>query len=89
MTAWNPFSRPLDAEDNAARHAELVDALVARGLAFEPGIGRHPTNGWPGEDSVLVYGLPLDEARALGERFGQNAIVWSGADAVPRLVLLR
>ncbi|MFZ8986054.1 MAG: DUF3293 domain-containing protein, partial [Steroidobacteraceae bacterium] len=26
---------------------------------------------------------------ALGERYGQNAIVWSGADAVPQLVMLR
>jgi hypothetical protein len=28
-------------------------------------------------------------ARALGEQFEQNAIIWAGAAAVPELLLLR
>jgi len=89
LTAWNPFSRKTDDAANAARQAELVDALSRLGLVCMPGLGRHPSNDWPGEDSVLALGLGLDAAKALGQRFEQNAIVWSGADAVPQPILLR
>ncbi len=52
-------------------------------------IGQHPSNSWAGEESFLVFGVSLEAAKALGRRFEQNAIVWSAADAVPQLILLR
>jgi hypothetical protein len=33
--------------------------------------------------------LKLEAAKTLGRALRQNAIVWSDADAVPRLILLR
>jgi hypothetical protein len=37
-----------------------------------------------------LFGLCVGEqAQALGAEFGQNAIVWADADAVPQLILLR
>ena len=89
LTACNPWSQPTAAALNAARQAELRAELERRSLLHVPGLGQHPGNGWPGEDSVLVFGLALQAARALAARFDQNALVWSGADAVPELVLLR
>lgn len=89
LTACNPYSRMVDAAENEKRQRALAGALGARGFACLPGIGQHPTGGWPGEDSLLVLGPTLDEAQALGNEFEQNAIVWAGADAVPRLILLR
>lgn len=89
LTACNPFSQTTPAPANAARQAELVAELEHRSLAFVHGLGQHPTNGWPGEDSVLVLGLALEAAKVLATRFEQNAFVWSGADGVPQLVLLR
>jgi hypothetical protein len=89
LTACNPFSQPLDAAANAARQAALAKELSSRSLAFLPGVGQHPSNGWPGEDSFLVFGLTLEAAKALGTRLEQNGIIWSGADAVPQLILLR
>ena len=41
------------------------------------------------EPSIFAVGLPLEDARRLGDAFGQDAIVWVGSDAVPQLVLLR
>ena len=36
------------------------------------------------------FSQPLDAAaKALGTRLEQNGLVWSGADAVPQLILLR
>ena len=89
ITAANPFSQPCDPLRNDARQHALADELARLGLAVIAGIGQHPDNGWPGEPSFLVPGISLDTASALGTKHGQNAIVWSGADAVPRLILLR
>ena len=88
VTACNPLGRPLEADANAALHAALVRVLHERGLPFLEGIGQHPSNGWPGETSCLVFGPSREAAAALGEELRQNALVWSGPDAVPRLVLL-
>jgi len=58
-------------------------------VTFLEGIGQHPANDWDGEASFLVFGLSLNDATTLCTQFEQNAFVWSGADAVPRLILLR
>lgn len=89
LTAFNPFSRPTAAAVNAARQVELLEELDRRSLVYLPALGQHPSSGWPGEDSVLVFGLDLEAAKVLAARFEQNALVWGGADAVPELVLLR
>ncbi len=89
ITACNPESVELSSEQNASRQQELATALAQRSLAFVHGIGQHPSNTWPGEASYLVFGLALADAKALGEQFRQNAIVWSAADGRPQLILLR
>lgn len=89
VTACNPRSQPLGDADNEARQRRLLDQLALRGLPTVPGVARHPGNGWPQEVSVLVLGVTLDDARELGIRCDQNAVLWAGTDAVPRLILLR
>jgi len=89
ITACNPFSEQQEPARNLELQEALAQTLQHRDLQFIDGIGQHPTNGWPGEASLLVLGLGLDEAKALGRQLGQNAIVWSDADAVPQLILLR
>jgi hypothetical protein len=89
ITACNPRCAVLDDPSNSRRQDELRRELTHLQLAYIPGTGQHPTNGWPGEESFLVLGLALAEARGLGERFAQNALVWSDADAEPQLILLR
>ena len=74
---------------NDARQTVLARELQERDLTYIRGVGQHPTNGWTGEQSFLVLGLSRDDARMLGARHEQNAIVWCGPDAVPELVLLR
>ncbi len=89
ITAANPFSLRCDDDANAKRQQALARDVAGMGLRAFEATGEHPANGWPAEPSFLVPGLSLEDARALGERYEQNAVVWSGADAVPRLVLLR
>ena len=88
ITACNPFSRPLDEESNLHRQEALAVELRRRSLRFLSGEGRHPSNGWPPEPSFLVLGLALEASKNLGRHYEQNAILWAGADAVPRLVML-
>ena len=87
ITAWNPFSQQLTAQENEERHQALIAEIKGRSLSFLPGVGQHPSSNWPGEQSVLVLGLSLEAAKTLGRRFEQNAVVWTGRDGIPQLVL--
>lgn len=89
ITACNPFSRPLSLEENALRQRQLAGDLQALGLVYYEGRGVHPSGTWPPEPSFLVMGLDEDQARALGHRHGQNAVLCCEASAIPRLILLR
>ncbi len=89
ITGFNPRGEALSETINRSRHQQLVSVLNRRSLKFIDGIGQHPDNGWPGEDSVLVLGLSLAAARRLGQDFEQNALVWCGADCTAKLELLR
>lgn len=89
ITAWNPFSRVATTAENTAAQEALRCDLVALGVKSIPGFGKDLSGLWPGEDSLLVLGLDLERARDLGIKYGQNAILWTGLDACPQLVLLR
>ena len=89
LTACNPFSQVLDADANTARQQALANELTRDGFAFVEGVGQHPSNLWPGEESFLVFGLSLADAKTLGARLEQNGFIWSGADGTPQLILLK
>lgn len=89
ITAYNPYSQAVDASANIRRQSELAGVLASRGFVVLDGIGTHPGGKWTAEPNFLVPGIALEEASAMGRQFQQNAIIWCGADAIPRLILLR
>jgi len=89
ITACNPLGKRLDAAENNIRQAALAAELEECGYAVRHGTGLDRTGAWPGEPSFLVLGMSRNAACAIGRQFDQNAIVWSGEDAIPQLVLLR
>jgi len=89
VTACNPLGHIVSDRINARQQQALVEEISRRGLVAIPGIGVHPAGEWRGEPSFLVPGLSRDAAAELGRQFEQNALIWSGADAVPELLLLR
>jgi hypothetical protein len=89
VTTCNPLSQQLDEAVNAGRQAELEQELNRRSLPFIRGVGLDSQGEWPGEASFLILGLSLEASRALGDKYMQNAIVWSDQDAVPQLILLK
>jgi hypothetical protein len=86
ISAWNPASRELPPAQNDARHAELLAIIGERGWSCLDGSGIPADSDWTAEASVLVLGISLDEAVALGRRFGQNAIVAGRRGAAAELV---
>ena len=91
ITACNPFGQVQSPEINQEACEHLfgkLRSLVGPGRIIK-GEGFDPCGKWPAEKSFLALGLDLKASSALGKEFGQNAIVWAGADATPRLILLR
>lgn len=89
ISAFNPYSQSWSLARNSARHQALIASLARHGYAYLQAYGRHPAGTWPAERSVLVLGMTLSQAQALGAALQQNAIVWSSANATPQLILLR
>ena len=89
LTACNPLGELLPDHLNQRRMEQLRQALQRAGWSWVDGRGCDPGGHWPGEDSVLVWGMPEATARVWGQQWNQNAVLHCGADTVPHLVLLR
>ena len=89
LTAWNPYSETQTHTDNHAAQMRLLAELSQRQLPVLPGLGCDPLGEWEAEESILILGIGLDDAKTLGNQFKQNALTWAGADATPQLILLR
>lgn len=89
ISACNPYSEPATASDNDAAHERLRQTLKEHATRLLEGAGREPTSRWPEERSFLAVGLGIEAATEVGRCYRQNAILWSGIDAIPRLILLR
>ena len=75
VTACNPGSQILSSDENVRRQQALLEAVQHRGLPVFEGESVLDPAAWPPEPSLLILGMPPDEARSLGRRFGQLAIV--------------
>lgn len=74
VTAYNPASRRLSAEENRARHDGLVAEVSSR-FSVLHGEGVGDDGDWPAEPSVLVLGMGREEAARVGSQYGQNAVL--------------
>ena len=88
VTAFNPGSEPLPAEENVARQRELERAVAEVGLTSYPGEGIGDDGQWPPEPSLLVLGIARDDAVRLGLRFGQLAVVYGELGREAELLVL-
>jgi hypothetical protein len=85
ITACNPGGEVADAGRNAERQSALECDLLEGN--YEPYAAENVPDSadWPVEESCFVPDIALDDALALAEDYGQNAIVWGNADGIPRL----
>ncbi|MBK7353839.1 MAG: DUF3293 domain-containing protein [Nitrosomonas sp.] len=89
ITAYNPYGQLQSIQNNDLAQIELRKQLKQYSTSVYPGESIDPRNNWPAESSYLTLGIDLPHSIRLGIQFKQNAIVWGGDDAVPRLILLR
>ncbi len=89
ISAYNPYSQLVSDEENLAAHESLRNCLSHHSCPMIESLNIDPANIWLAEKSFFVPGLDLNTAQSLGQQFNQNAMVWIGNDAIPRLILLR
>ncbi|MDX9944305.1 MAG: DUF3293 domain-containing protein [Azonexus sp.] len=85
ITAHNPGGQQVPAEKNAGQQSALECDLLEGN--YEPYGAEHVALAadWPVEESCFVPDILLEDALALAEDYGQDAIVWGQADGIPRL----
>jgi len=84
ITAHNPGSNIMPEIINRRAQQRLRQELEPLGPLFE-GIGAGAD--WPVEPSFLVLGIGLEEAKSIGLRYGQNAVIWVEGNT-PQIVRL-
>jgi hypothetical protein len=89
ITAYNLLGQELSEPENEAASEELRNALMEQGWSVFSAVGRGPEGNWGPEPGYMFFGVTCKQAKQLGGRFHQNAVVWIGPNAVPKLVLLR
>ncbi len=89
ITACNPRSVRLAADENAQRQAKLQACLRADGFVIYSGKGVPAEPGWRPEDSFLVLGMTPEQALRVGAMFEQNAVVAGEAGTAAALLFCR
>jgi hypothetical protein len=74
ITAQNPRSQRTEVE-NEQRQQALKRRVTELGFVYFEGHGVSPADDWPAEESLLIVGIPVAVARALGRSFEQFAVV--------------
>ncbi len=89
ITAFNPLSQQRNLKENLINNERLLSTLKQHTHQVLKGISTDPSERWTTEESFLGLGINQETAKKLGAQFKQNAIIWIGIDATPRLILLR
>lgn len=89
ITAYNPESIEQSVFENDSAQGKLYEDLVSLDCTIFNGFGSDPDGNWEGEPSYFASGITLIDAKNLGKKYRQNAIVWCDQKCIPELVLLR
>ena len=87
VTAYNPYSALKTYEENRELNEALCRDLIDHYQLFE-GEGVGEDISWEPEKSFLVLGINVDDAKAIGVKYSQNAIVFGRIGEKPELLVL-
>ncbi len=85
ITPFNPGSEVISDDENESRWVTFKRGLEDH-ITYE-GFGGGQEDSSPLEKSLLILGVSLREAKILGRRYGQDAIVFGHFNQKPRVVL--
>lgn len=88
ITAFNPASKVCSDEENLSFHEKLIREVESMCVQFLPMLGRCPRGKWKNENGLLLLGVSLNQAKELGRKFNQNAIVFVGRDCIPEIYVI-
>jgi hypothetical protein len=86
VTAWNPRSKQYPHWYNIGRERAFLQEVCRRGWQWLPGLAAGDGSDWPAEPGLLLLGISRTQARRLGHRFRQNAVVVGERGGVAKLV---
>jgi len=89
VTAHNPHSEKLNKKDNLNRHQKLISYCETQNYKYYSGQGIDKSGEWESENSLLIIGIDVEQAKSLGQHFQQNAIVCGSVDEPAFLVSCR
>ena len=89
ITACDPHGEAQSDEDNWLAHQKLGQQLRATGLEVIDGLGGSEDANWPPAPSYCVLGMGMVSAKALGQQYQQDAVVYISFDGAAHLLLLR
>lgn len=69
ITAENPYSEALAANENKARQDHLREDLVGLGAVVVDGAGQGDDPSWPAEASYAAIGISREQACELGRKY--------------------
>lgn len=75
ITAFNPYSQCLSQAENLQRHQELIEYLQPLPFTIFDACGKDKRGDWIPEQSLFIMGINFRQAREIGRKFEQNAIV--------------
>lgn len=86
LSAWNPGAHAMPVTRNAERQTALACDLLEGNFVLHAGENVPDEDaGWR-EESCFVPDLAPEDACALGEAYGQSAVICGGTDGVPQLI---
>lgn len=88
ITPYNPLGHLLSKHENQLRLIELKSGLDAQSIMHIPAEGLDPQGEWPPEKGALMLDVTPEQAREVGRKFRQNAVLWCNEAGYVRLVLL-
>lgn len=86
ITACNPFSKKLSAEENARRQKALINDITQDNYRFFFGYGADPSEKWEREESLLILDIKRQDALEIARKYEQNAFLFGRIGSVVELV---
>lgn len=86
ITACNPFSKKLSAEENTRRQKALINDITQGNYRFFFGYGADPSEKWIREESLFILNINKRDAREIARKYEQNAFLFGRLGRAVELV---
>ena len=86
LTAYNPHAQPHNALENQRHLKNLLEDVRSQGLTFLPGRDASDDKNLAPEACLFIFGISADDAKLLGKRYGQAAVIVGKLNQPSRLL---